>query len=104
MNHQHFLPDAISAKPLVIDIKRDSLNFQVFLKNFQVFLENFQVFLENFRDVSQKFREKKRLYVILPERQNSTSKKDLANFPSQSFFGKYFKRLVGMSPSEYKRM
>jgi AraC-like DNA-binding protein len=25
------------------------------------------------------------------------------NFPSQSFFGKYFKRRTGMSPSEYKR-
>lgn len=24
------------------------------------------------------------------------------NFPSQSFFGKYFKRLTGMSPTEYK--
>jgi AraC-like DNA-binding protein len=24
------------------------------------------------------------------------------NFPSQSFFGKYFKRIVGISPSEYK--
>ncbi len=24
------------------------------------------------------------------------------NFPSQTFFGKYFKRLTGMSPSEYK--
>jgi len=24
------------------------------------------------------------------------------NFPSQSFFGKYFKRVTGMSPSEYK--
>lgn len=24
------------------------------------------------------------------------------NFSSQSFFGKYFKHLTGMSPSEYK--
>ena len=28
---------------------------------------------------------------------------DKLNFPSQSFFGKYFKRLVGMSPREYRR-
>jgi len=28
---------------------------------------------------------------------------DRLNFPSQSFFGKYFKRLEGMSPSEYKK-
>ena len=27
---------------------------------------------------------------------------DELNFPSQSFFGKYFKRVAGMSPSEYK--
>jgi AraC-like DNA-binding protein len=27
---------------------------------------------------------------------------DELNFPSQSFFGKYFKRLVGVPPSEYK--
>ena len=27
---------------------------------------------------------------------------DELNFPSQSFFGKYFKRVMGMSPSEYK--
>jgi AraC-like DNA-binding protein len=27
---------------------------------------------------------------------------DELNFPSQSFFGKYFRRLTGMSPSEYK--
>jgi AraC-like DNA-binding protein len=25
------------------------------------------------------------------------------NFPSQSFFGKYFKRVVGVAPKEYKR-
>jgi AraC-like DNA-binding protein len=27
---------------------------------------------------------------------------DEMNFPSQSFFGKYFKRVVGMSPKEYR--
>ena len=29
---------------------------------------------------------------------------DGLNFPSQSFFGKYFKRVVGMSPKEYRNM
>ena len=29
---------------------------------------------------------------------------DSLNFPSQTFFGKYFKRRVGMSPKEYRRM
>ena len=29
---------------------------------------------------------------------------DELNFPSQSFFGKYFKRVAGMSPREYKGM
>ena len=28
---------------------------------------------------------------------------DELNFPSQSFFGKYFKRLTGVSPKEYRR-
>jgi AraC-like DNA-binding protein len=28
---------------------------------------------------------------------------DELNFPSQSFFGKYFKRVVGVTPKEYKR-
>jgi AraC-like DNA-binding protein len=27
---------------------------------------------------------------------------DELNFPSQSFFGKYFKRVVGMAPKEYR--
>jgi AraC-like DNA-binding protein len=25
------------------------------------------------------------------------------NYPSQSFFGKYFKRIVGVSPSDYRK-
>jgi AraC-like DNA-binding protein len=29
---------------------------------------------------------------------------DELNFPSQSFFGKYFKRRVGVSPKEYRRI
>ena len=29
---------------------------------------------------------------------------DVLNFPSQTFFGKYFKRRVGMSPKEYRRL
>lgn len=29
---------------------------------------------------------------------------DSLNFPTQTFFGKYFKRRVGMSPKEYRRM
>lgn len=29
---------------------------------------------------------------------------DELNFPSQTFFGKYFKRRIGMSPKEYRRM
>ncbi len=28
---------------------------------------------------------------------------DELNFPSQSFFGKYFKRLTGVSPKEYRK-
>lgn len=28
---------------------------------------------------------------------------DVLNFPSQTFFGKYFKRRVGLSPKEYRR-
>jgi AraC-like DNA-binding protein len=27
---------------------------------------------------------------------------DELNFPSQSFFGKYFKRLTGLSPKQYR--
>ena len=29
---------------------------------------------------------------------------DVLNFPSQTFFGKYFKRRVGLSPKEYRRI
>ena len=29
---------------------------------------------------------------------------DYLNFPSQTFFGKYFKRRAGMSPKEYRRL
>jgi AraC-like DNA-binding protein len=49
-------------------------------------------------------------YVTLEIRvllRNSTrSIKEIAedmNFPNQSFFGRYFKEHVGMSPSEYRR-
>lgn len=49
-------------------------------------------------------------YVILDARAllKSTNKtiqqiSDELNFPSQSFFGKYFKRHVGMSPKEYRK-
>jgi len=28
---------------------------------------------------------------------------DELHFPSQSFFGKYFKRLAGVSPREYRK-
>ncbi|MDR0368520.1 MAG: helix-turn-helix domain-containing protein, partial [Bacteroidales bacterium] len=28
---------------------------------------------------------------------------DELNFPSQSFFGKYFHRVVGVSPKEYRQ-
>ena len=48
-------------------------------------------------------------YVILEAKAllKSTNKtiqqvSDELNFPSQSFFGKYFKRLVGVSPKEYR--
>ena len=49
-------------------------------------------------------------YVILEMRvllKNSTKSikeiTDLLNFPNQSFFGKYFKEHVGMSPSDYRK-
>ena len=29
---------------------------------------------------------------------------DYLNFPSQTFFGKYFKRRTGLSPKEYRRV
>jgi len=48
-------------------------------------------------------------YVVLEARALLKSSKmtiqqisDALNFPSQSFFGKYFKRHVGMSPKEYR--
>lgn len=49
-------------------------------------------------------------YVILEAKALLNSSKltiqqisDELNFPSQSFFGKYFKRKVGMSPKEYRK-
>ena len=49
-------------------------------------------------------------YVILEMRvllKNTTKSikeiTELMNFPNQSFFGKYFKEHVGMSPSDYRK-
>ncbi|MGN0202068.1 MAG: helix-turn-helix domain-containing protein [Candidatus Cryptobacteroides sp.] len=49
-------------------------------------------------------------YVILDAKAQLSSSMDSIqkicydlNFPSQSFFGRYFKRAVGMSPSDYRR-
>ena len=50
-------------------------------------------------------------YVVLEARallkstnMNIQQISDSLNFPSQTFFGKYFKRRVGMSPKEYRRV
>ena len=50
-------------------------------------------------------------YVVLEARallkstnMNVQQISDSLNFPSQTFFGKYFKRRVGMSPKEYRRV
>lgn len=49
-------------------------------------------------------------YVILDAKAQLSSTRDSIqsisynlNFPSQSFFGRYFKRVVGVSPSEYRQ-
>ena len=40
--------------------------------------------------------------LLINSNMNVQQVSDYLNFPSQSFFGKYFKRLVGISPKVYK--
>ena len=59
-----------------------------------------KVRLEAFRNIKKVILEAKTLLKY-----SSKSIQEIAyylNFPNQSFFGSYFKRIAGMSPTQYK--